>query len=108
RALASLPAAPPAAARMGGAALAIGVSVPLLLRGPALVGSWAPNGFAAPEADLYARVAALSQGDTLLGPAIADGLRERGFSAAVVGAEDPQANNRAAFPALAKAAGELL
>jgi uncharacterized protein (DUF1501 family) len=109
RALTSLPPAPKSAAvRMSGDALAIGVSVPLLLRGPALVGSWAPNGFAAPEADLYARVAALSQDDRLLGPAIAEGLRERGFSTAVIGAEDRRLNDRNAFPALAKAAGELL
>ena len=106
RALTSLP--QPASAKARGDALAIGVSVPLLLRGPALVGSWAPHGFASPEAGLYARVAALSQDDQVLGPAIAEGLRERGFSASVMGAEDQQAKDRYAFPALAKAAGELL
>jgi uncharacterized protein (DUF1501 family) len=106
RALTSLP--QPAAAQPGGNAVAIGVSVPLLLRGPAVVGSWAPNWFAAPEASLYARIAALTQGDRLLGPAIAEGLRERGFSAAVIGAESGRPNDRNAFPALAKAAGELL
>jgi uncharacterized protein (DUF1501 family) len=106
RALTSLP--QPASAKARGDALAIGVSVPLLLRGPALVGSWAPHGFASPGADLYARVAALSQDDQVLGPAIAEGLRERGFSASVMGAEDQQAKDRYAFPALAKAAGELL
>jgi uncharacterized protein (DUF1501 family) len=105
RALASLPR--PIEARPGGDALAIGVAVPLLMRGAATVESWAPHGFAAPEADLYARVAALSRGDKVLGPAIAEGLRERGFSATVIGGDAP-ARDRYAFPALAKAAGELL
>jgi uncharacterized protein (DUF1501 family) len=90
-----------------GDALAIGVSVPLLLRGPAAVASWAPRGTAALDADLYARVAALNQNDPLLGPAIAEGLGERGFSASVMSGDEP-AENRYAFPALAKAAGEML
>ncbi|HEY2619886.1 MAG TPA: DUF1501 domain-containing protein [Acetobacteraceae bacterium] len=90
-----------------GEPLAIGVSVPLLLRGPAAVASWAPHGTAALDADLYARVAALNQGDRLLGPAIAEGLRERGFSATVMSGDEPP-QNRYAFPALAKAAGEML
>jgi len=81
--------------------------VPLLMRGPATVESWAPHGFATPEPDLYARVAALSQGDKILGPAIAEGLRDRGFSATVISGDAP-ARDRYAFPALAKAAGELL
>ena len=105
RVVASLPAAPkPHAA---GDALAIGVSVPLLLRGPARVGSWAPHGFADPSPDLYARVAALSHGDPVIGPAIAEGLRDRGFSASVMAGEEPAAG-RYAFPALATAAGRML
>jgi uncharacterized protein (DUF1501 family) len=90
-----------------GDALAIGVSVPLLLRGPATVASWAPRGTAGLDADLYARIAALNQNDPLLGPAIAEGLGERGFSASVMSGDEP-AENRYAFPALAKAAGEML
>jgi uncharacterized protein (DUF1501 family) len=105
RAVGAIPAS--ARSRPGDEALAVGVSVPLLLRGPAMVGSWAPHGFAEPEADLYARVAALSQGDAMLGPAIAEGLRERGFSASVMSG-DEAAKDRYAFPALAKAAGEML
>jgi uncharacterized protein (DUF1501 family) len=105
RALTSLP--QPRKARPGGDALAIGVSVPLLMRGSATVESWAPHGFTTPEPDLYARVAALSQGDKVLGPAIAEGLRDRGFSATVISGDAP-ARDRYAFPALAKAAGELL
>lgn len=105
RAVAALPS--PAAPRAEGDALAVGIAVPLLLHGRALVGSWAPHALATPEADVYARIAALSHGDAVLGPVIAEGLRERGFStAALVGQPEPQ--NRFAFPALANAAGEML
>ena len=102
RAIATLPAAAP-----HGEALAIGVAVPLLMSGPATVASWAPHGTTRLDADLYARVAALNQGDPLLGPAIAEGLGERGFSAAVMSG-DELGQNRYAFPTLATAAGELL
>jgi uncharacterized protein (DUF1501 family) len=88
-------------------AVAIGVAVPLLLHGGAPVASWAPHGSAPLDADLYARVAALSRSDPLLGGAMAEGLRQRGFSAAVLGEDEP-GQNRYAFPALAKAAGEML
>ena len=102
-------------------ALAVGPSVPLLLRGPTPVGTWLPQGGGHPEPDLYARIAALNAHDALLGPAIANGLHERGFSEAVLAAattnpppagEPPaggaRAVNRNAFPALAGAAGKLL
>jgi uncharacterized protein (DUF1501 family) len=102
RAAKALPPAP-----THGEPMAIGVSVPLLMRGPAPVASWAPHGTAPLDADLYARIAALNQNDPLLGPAIAEGLGERGFSATVVSKVGP-AENRYAFPALAKAAGEML
>ena len=49
-----------------GEALSIGVSVPLLMRGPATVASWAPHGTTPLDADLYARIAALNQSDRLL------------------------------------------
>jgi len=91
----------------GGEPMAVGVAVPLLMRGPAAVANWAPHGNAALDADLYTRIAALSQPDPLLGPAVVDGLRERGFAAAVLDGT-PAEPNRYAFPALAKAAGELL
>ena len=45
RAVAALP--PATAQRPEGEALAVGVSVPLLLRGPAPVANWAPHGFSA-------------------------------------------------------------
>jgi uncharacterized protein (DUF1501 family) len=107
-------------------ALAVGSTVPLLLRGPATVGSWQPKAFAEPQADLYARLMAMHAHDKITGPAFAEGLRGRGFSDAVLGAQAGHApaypdmagaarapyqggpNNRNAFPALAEAAGKLL
>ena len=88
-------------------ALAVGVSVPLLLRGPTAVGNWAPQGLPQPRPELYAQIAGLSHDDPVLGPAIAEGLRDRDFSASVMAGAAP-GGNRYAFPALAQAAGDLL
>jgi uncharacterized protein (DUF1501 family) len=105
RAVAALP--PAETARPDGEALAVGVSVPLLLRGPAMVANWAPHGFSQPAPDLYATIAALNAHDPITGPAIAEGLKARGFSASVMtGEDDPKEKN--AFPALARSAGEML
>jgi uncharacterized protein (DUF1501 family) len=65
----------------------------------------------APPADLYTQIAALNDADRITGPAIAEGLRERGFSAAVMANDDdrsPPGAGRSGFPALAHAAGEIL
>ena len=97
-----------AVARPDGDALAIGVSVPLLLRGPAQVANWAPHGFAQPAPELYARIAALNAADPITGPAIAAGLQTRGFSAMVMAGDDTNPRTRNAFPTLARAAGEML
>ncbi len=105
RVVAALPAAE--APRPEGEALAMGVSVPLLLRGPAQVANWAPHGFARPAPDLYATIAALNRNDPITGPAIAEGLRARGFSASVItGEQEPK--EKYAFPALAQSAGQML
>ena len=108
RAVAAMPGA--AQGRPEGDALAVGVSVPLLLRGPTTVGNWAPHGELTPPPDLYSQIAVLNRADHITGPAIAEGLRERGFSASVVANDDPMqpARNRYAFPTLARAAGEML
>ena len=107
RAVAAMPGA--ATGRPEGDALAIGVSVPLLLHGTATVGNWAPHGVITPSPDLYTQIAVLNQADQITGPAIAEGLRERGFAGAVLadGSEQP-AGNRYAFPTLLRAAGEML
>ncbi len=105
RVVAALPAS--GTKRPEGDALAIGVSVPLLLRGSAQVANWAPHGFSQPAPDLYATIAALNAHDPVTGPAIAEGLRARGFSTSVIGGEE-EPKEKYAFPALARAAGEML
>ncbi len=88
-------------------ALAVGSLMPVLLRGPAAVGNWMPATFQAPQADLYARIAALHAADPVTGPAVAAGLRERGFAEATLMGET-RAAERFGFPALAAAAAKLL
>ena len=91
----------------GEAALAVAAVTPLLLRGPTPVGSWLPPFAQHPAPDFYAQLAAMHMGDPTTGPAIAIGLRERGFTQAVL-AGMAQPPNRMAFPALCAAAGRLL
>jgi uncharacterized protein (DUF1501 family) len=88
-------------------ALSVGSAVPLMLRGPAPVGTWLPKSFTRPDADLYARLAALHARDPITGPAVANGLRERGFTEATLAGPD-SGNQRYAFPALCESAGKLL
>jgi uncharacterized protein (DUF1501 family) len=62
-------------------ALSTGLSAPLMLRGPARVAAWAPEHFGqAPAEDLYARLLRLSSRDPVLGPALTEGLKQRGIS----------------------------
>lgn len=109
RAVAALP---PAPASPTGRALAMGVTVPLMLRGTASVASWAPHGFGTPAPELYARIAQINQNDRLIGPAITEGLQARGFAKAVMTQDAPDTppnpRDRYAFPALAESAGRLL
>ena len=92
-----------------GAPLSIGVALPLLLRGPATVGSYAPQSFSQPQPDLYARLLALHQNDAVTGPAVRQGLAERGFTTAQLAGTEPAApRDRYAFATLAGTAGRLL
>jgi uncharacterized protein (DUF1501 family) len=90
-----------------GDAVAVGVAMPMLLRGPARVASWAPHGFGPAPPDLYAEVSALASTDALIGPAIREGLRGRGFTTEALAGE-PLPQERSAFATLATVAGELL
>ncbi len=92
----------------GGLALSIGVSTPLLLRGPGEANSWAPGAMGKPPADFYSRVAELNHADPLTGPAIAAAFTEHGITqAALAGmADDPATRN--GFGAMANAAGRML
>ena len=57
--------------RSGTLGFALGQSMPLVLRGPAQVGSWSPSRLPAPDADLLDRLAALYRDDALLGRSFA-------------------------------------
>ncbi len=72
-----------------------------------MVGSWVPHALPEPALDIYARVAALCAHDRLIGPAVATGLRERGFSDSVL-AGQATGRDRGAFPVLAGEAARLL
>ena len=88
--------------------LALGQSIPLVLRGPAQVGSWSPSRLPEPDADLLARLAELYRGDALLGPSFAAAreakeMMQGGDAPRGMGGAGPQA-----VLALATAAGEIL
>jgi uncharacterized protein (DUF1501 family) len=89
--------------------LAVGTDLPLLMRGPTHVGSYAPRGGGRPSPDLLARIADLNAADPLIGPALAEGLRGRGYATATLG-EDGRTRRQpgGAFRALALAAGRLM
>jgi len=87
-------------------ALSLSTSPMLILRGPAQVASWMPPAFQHPPVGLYLRVAEMHAADPLIGPAITHGLRERGFSDAVLRNGLPP--EPTPFAMLASAAGRLL
>jgi uncharacterized protein (DUF1501 family) len=97
----------PAAVAREDEALAVGVSIPLLLRGPATVDNWAPEAYQSPPPDLYARIAALNAADPLTGPLIREGYAERGFALSALG-ESGMDTHSNSFATLAGAAGRML
>lgn len=103
RALAALP--EDGATRAG---LALGTEIPLLMRGPARVGNYAPPVTARPEADLLARIAGLNDADPLLGPTMRDGLAQRDFNARALGETGRAGRVPNPTAVLARAAGRLL
>jgi len=98
----------------GGPAISVNGGVPLLLRGPATVGSWEPDIMAEPPSELFTRIAELVHDDPLIGPAVAEGLRERDFARRVMERADGASvdaggqSGRATFVTLAAVAGRLL
>lgn len=102
-------------------ALAVGQSVPLVLRGAAKAGSWSPTRAAAPADDILNRLVALYEGDELLfdaltqamgtqeiGAAAGADLRADGVSGAGGRPGARGAGPGAAFPLSAKAGAALL
>ena len=106
------------AKRPDGYGLAMGLTVPLLLRGSARVGSYAPAGSQHPDADLYGQILALNASDPVTGPALRNALKARGFSDAAMtqggmaGASGVDTAGKPrkidAFTQLSTAAGEML
>ncbi len=93
--------------------LSVGIGTPLILQGPVRVGAYAPEHFATPSPDLYARIAALNAGDPITGPAIATALSGNAFDASILSDDAPAepgdaGKGKGAFPALAAHAGTLL
>jgi uncharacterized protein (DUF1501 family) len=88
-------------------ALSVGVTVPLMLRGAAPVGTYAPTGYQPLAPELYARIADLAHDDALLGPVIVEGLKDRGFAhETLMGLQ--QNGDKNAVANVAQAAGKLL
>ena len=104
RALAGLPETS-AGARRG---LAVGLDLPLLLRGTVPVGSYAPLARSQAEPEILTQLAQWHATDPVLGPAFAEGLRARGFSSAVLEGQEAPVGRTHPFVILAEAAGRLL
>ena len=94
-------------ARSGTLGFALGQSIPLVLRGPAQVGSWSPSKLPVPDADLLDRLAALYRGDALLGRSFAV-AREAQAMMEGRDAAAAWAARRLPVVELAKAAGDIL
>ncbi len=103
RAVAAMPAVPGREL-----ALSVGLSAPLMLRGAAPIEAWAPEHFAQPEPDLYARLMQISRHDPVIGPALTTGIHERGLAATASGGTPDSAKNDRSFELLAAAAGRML
>jgi len=88
-------------------AITVSVTVPLLLRGPIEVATWAPPTFDPLDADLYFRIVALNQPDPITGPALVDAMRQRGFSDKALASRTPP-RNQDAFASLCGAAARLM
>ena len=88
--------------------LTVGLSAPLLMRGPAVVEAYAPDHFAQPSADLYQRLLTITARDPVVGPAMAEGLKQRGFAASALSGQAADPKHDRSFEMLAGAAGRLL
>ena len=73
-------------------ALSVGVSAPLILRGPIQAGSGSPGGLEGRDARLPRILADLYAKDPLLGPALASGLQTQGMAKAAAAMAAAQAN----------------
>jgi uncharacterized protein (DUF1501 family) len=91
-------------------AVALETAVPLVLRGPAQVDTWAPSSLPEPGADLVARLEAMYRNDPALAQALARarGLREAPGMAANPQAQPGMGGGRGSAVTLARKAAEFL
>jgi uncharacterized protein (DUF1501 family) len=94
-----------AADRSGDYAMAVGQAVPLVLRGPESVGSWAPSRLPGPDDDLMDRLVTLYGGDAFLGPRLEAALNAERMAGGEKGARTRPGE---AFASLAEAAARML
>jgi uncharacterized protein (DUF1501 family) len=95
---------PVSPAATGPAAFALGQSIPLVLRGPAQVGSWSPSRMPVPDAALLERLGELYRGDKLLAQSFSTAIEAQ----KMMEGRDGMGGGQQPVVALAKAAGEIL
>lgn len=92
--------------------LAIGTTVPLILRGDAAVGAFAPRRLAQAGDDFLSRMSALYQTDALLGPVFAEAVRAQEMNDEILGRSRDGKGKRVrraeSLPAVARDVGKLL
>ncbi len=97
--------------------LAVGQSVPLMLRGKTPVASWAPDDMPNADPDFLDRLGQLYARDPVFGPALKEGLKAQAMADEVLGGsgamDDPKTYGRGARPIVAlrpaaNAVGKLL
>ena len=86
---------------------AIGSAIPLILRGDAPAGAWAPSPLAGLDPAQVLRLATLYQGDPVLHLAFEEGVQMAAVAAEAVDADGSQPKGRK-FAALASATGRLM
>ena len=104
RAVTALP-----ARRRDHAAITIGNGTPLIARGPADIGAWAPSQTPAADDSLLAKIVALDSHDPLLHASLVEGIAERDFARRTLAqTASGLPEHRRPFVVLAEAAGRLL
>jgi uncharacterized protein (DUF1501 family) len=85
---------------------ALGQSIPLILRGPAQVGSWSPSKLLQPDSDMLERLSRLYQTDPLLSQSFAVARQTQSIMG--IRQNDGKSSSTSPILELAKAAGEVL
>jgi len=91
--------------------LAVGLTVPLSLQGPVQVASWAPSKLPEPDTSFLSAIQYLYQSDTILAPALADGIDQEQTDNQTIGKGTGSTAGSGKYDdqtILANAAGKLL